>query len=446
MDTQNTKRQPRFFIETYGCQMNKYDSELIAGLLEIRGHAQAATMEEADTVIVNTCAVREHAEIRAIGRINSLAGWKNQQEGRKLGVVGCMAQRLADQLLDSIPALDFVMGPDAYRKLPDILDNGRHDEGSGAAVETGLDTEEQYSQLSPSRESGTNAWIAIMRGCNNFCSYCIVPYTRGRERSRPINEIIVEFNEIIDSGYREVTLLGQNVNSYKDEDSGTLFPELLGRLSRERPDTWIRFMTSHPKDVSLALLDVMAEEANVCEHLHLPIQSGSNSVLESMNRKYTREHYLDMVGEARKRIPDISLTTDIMVGFPGETEEDFENTLQVLETVRYNDAFMYHYSPRQGTKSASLEETISQAEKLRRLDILIKKQRQIALEIKQEMVGSTVTVLPEGRSKRNDREWMGRTRGNHVIVLTGDKVKIGTPVSVGIKSLRGATLRGEILR
>lgn len=440
MSTTKFDRQPRFFIETYGCQMNKYDSELIAGLLEIKGFQQAASLDDADTVIVNTCAVREHAESRAIGRITSLAGWKNSGEGRRLGVVGCMAQRLSDQLLQSIPALDFVLGPDAYKKLPAILDNGR----KGPTIETGLDVEEQYSDLKPCRESGISAWIAIMRGCNNYCSYCIVPYTRGRERSRPQTEIVQEFREIADAGFREVTLLGQNVNSYADKDENLLFPGLLQKLSREHPDIWIRFMTSHPKDVSPTLLDVIAEEKNVCEHIHLPLQSGSDSVLKSMNRKYTRATYLETVMQARNRIPDVNISTDIMVGFPGETESDFQDTLDALETVRFDDAFMYHYSPREGTKSAKLTETISEEEKLHRLDVLIQRQRRIALENKKKMIGQAWDVLPDGRSKKSAHEWMGKTRGNHVLIFTGDNIRTGVPARVRIETLSGATLRGRV--
>ena len=429
--------QPSFFIETYGCQMNKYDSELVAGLLECHGHMQTNDPDQADTIIVNTCSVRDHAEQRALGKIRSLRAWKKGKSHRKLGVIGCMSQRLGKQILTSCPAVDFVLGPDEYGALPRIMENGK----STPIVRTRCNREETYSWIHPQRTPGAHGWIAIMRGCDNFCSYCIVPYTRGRERSRQAIEIVSEFENLAARGFREITLLGQNVNSYKDANHS--FSDLLEKLADIDRDIWIRFMTSHPKDVSDKLLGVMANEPNVCPHLHLPVQSGSNRVLERMNRNYTREHYLALVDQARKTIPDLSLTTDVITGFPGETESDFFDTVQLMEQVRFDDAFMYHYSPREGTKAAQMKDNLTQEQKLARLNQIIELQRNITAEIKSGMIGKTVDVMLETPSKQNPEEWMGKTHGNHVVVIEDGKGKSGEVLKVKIKERKGATLRGQ---
>lgn len=417
--------------------MNKYDSELLAGLLEAQGYLQAGSPDEADTVIVNTCSVREHAESRALGRIRVLAGWRKKAPGRRLGVVGCMAQRMSAELRTACPDVDFILGPDAYRSLPAILGNGRH----GPVTAARPDHRETYGEIVPRRSSGISAWIAVMRGCDNYCSYCIVPYTRGRERSRPESEILKEFRAVSESGYREVTLLGQNVNSYRD--GGTDFAGLLGRIARADRRIWIRFMTSHPKDMSDVLLDTIAGEPNVCPHIHLPVQSGSDRILKRMNRKYTRAHYLDLVDKIRRRIGGAAVTTDVMVGFPGETENDFGDTVSLLRDVRFDEAYMYHYSVRPGTRAARMRETLTLADKLHRLDEIIRLQRRISLEIRQSMIGKRVVVLPEGRSKKNKSEWMGKTPAGHVVVFSGQSVRPGEPVSVKLDECRGATPRGR---
>ncbi|NQT23721.1 tRNA (N6-isopentenyl adenosine(37)-C2)-methylthiotransferase MiaB [candidate division KSB1 bacterium] len=439
MKAQNTTMQPSFFIETYGCQMNKYDSELIAGLLECHGHMQTTNPDQADTIIVNTCSVRDHAEQRALGRIRSLSAWKKGKKHRRLGVIGCMSQRLGKEILASCPAVDFVLGPDEYGILPRILENGK----SMPVVRTRSNDQENYSWIHPQRAPGVHGWIAIMRGCNNYCSYCIVPYTRGRERSRSAIEIISEFENMSARGFREITLLGQNVNSYQDTDHS--FHDLLKQLAGIDRDIWIRFTTSHPKDISDQLLEVIANEPNVCPHLHLPVQSGSNRVLERMNRKYTKEHYLALVKKAQKKIPNLALTTDVMMGFPGETDTDFLETVHLMETVRFDDAFMYHYSPREGTKSAQMKETLSQEQKLARLNQVIELQRHITADIKSGMIGQTVDVMLESPSKQNPKEWMGKTPNNHIVVVQGKSGPSGEVIKVKIVELKGITLRGCVI-
>jgi tRNA-2-methylthio-N6-dimethylallyladenosine synthase len=438
MNEQKTTMQPSFFIETYGCQMNKYDSELVAGLLECHGHTQTMEPDQADTIIVNTCSVREHAEQRALGRIRSLDAWKKGKSHRKLGVIGCMSQRLGKSILESCPAVDFVIGPDEYGVLPRILENGK----STPVIRTRSNELENYSWIHPQRTPGVHGWIAVMRGCNNFCSYCIVPYTRGRERSRPALEIVSEFENMSAKGFREVTLLGQNVNSYHDGE--ILFHVLLKKLARINPNIWIRFTTSHPKDISDRLLEVMAEELNVCTHLHLPVQSGSTRVLEQMNRKYTREHYLLLVNRARRIIPNLALTTDVMMGFPGEIETDFLETVRLMETVRFDDAFMYQYSPREGTEAARMTETLSPDEKLARLNRVIELQRRITAEIKSGMIGQTVDVMLESPSKQNPKEWMGKTSQNHTVIVEDKSGSAGEVFRVKITECRGSTLRGRV--
>lgn len=418
--------------------MNKSDSEIVAGLLSSRGYNHAASMDDADIILINTCSVRANAEQRALGRASTLAGWKREGEHRKLGIIGCMAQRLGDQLLKKHPYLDLVVGPDAYRHLPDLLENG-HKEN----VDVEFNRDEFYTGIEARRQTPVNAWVTIMRGCNNFCSYCIVPYTRGRERSRPADDIINEMITLSEQGYQEVTLLGQNVNSFHDGETG--FAQLLRRAARESHIPRIRFMTSHPKDLSDALLDVMAAEESICKHIHLPLQAGADNVLKVMNRKYTQAHYLDLVDKIRQRMPLAGITTDIMTGFPGETEADFMETMKVVETVRYDDAFTYHFSPREGTQAANMDNQVDGKVRLERLNRLITLQRQITKEKKTDMVGRIVTVLPENPSKNNPDEWLGRTGSDHTVVFPKNGSHQGELVQVEIVKLEGSTLIGRIL-
>jgi tRNA-2-methylthio-N6-dimethylallyladenosine synthase len=439
MENLALKKKTSVYIETYGCQMNKYDSELVSGLLIRHGYHLTDSFDKADIVMINTCSVRDHAEKRVLGRIGAMAAWKRRVPDRKLGIIGCMGQRLGSDLLKKKPYLDFIVGPDSYSDLPEILNNGF----SGPCIRTRLDEKEVYDGIRPEREPGVSGWIAISRGCDNFCSYCIVPYTRGRERSRSAMDILAELKTMAEQGYREVTFLGQNVNSYHDGDAD--FPDLLRSAAREKGILRIRFMTSHPKDVSDRLLDAMADEAKLCPHLHLPVQSGANRILDRMHRGYTRKHVLQWIEKARKKIPHLAVTSDIMVGFPGETEAEFRQTCTLVEEVRFDEAYTYAYSPRPGTQAARWEETLSPREKSDRLAELIRIQRGITVEIKRGMVGSRFEVFVEGTSRRSDREWMGKTPANHVVVFPGESSLRGDLVRVRIEQCRGATLRGKVV-
>jgi tRNA-2-methylthio-N6-dimethylallyladenosine synthase len=416
--------------------MNQYDTQLVKGILTEDGWLMAATQDEADVVLINTCSVRSHAEQRALGRIGFLAGWKRQSAERKIGVIGCMAQRMGGELLKSKPWVDFVIGPDGYRNLPELI--GRPEK----VVRADFDPEETYQGLFPNRDSSVTSPVAIMRGCDNACSYCIVPKTRGRERSRSLSGILDEIEDMVQTGVREAVLLGQNVNSYRSGAHD--FPDLLRAVSRIDGLLRVRFMTSHPKDLSDKLIEVMASEIKVCPHIHLPVQSGSDRILELMNRGYTAKTYLGLIDKARQAIPGLGLSTDIMVGFPGETEAEFRETYDLVESVRFDDAYTYHFSPREGTAAFDMRGQIQDDEKLDRLDRLIKLQRGIALENKRALVGSTVEVLPEGPSRQTDDEWMGRTPSNHLVVFPRNGAPTGEPVSVTISSCRGATLRGSL--
>ncbi len=432
-------KRPSVFIETYGCQMNKYDSEIVAGILREKGFLIKEKSEEADIIIINTCSVRKHAETRALGKINVLSQWKKSAPNRKLGVIGCMAQRMGKELISSKPFLDFVVGPDGYKKLPEIISNGQY----GTSIYTHLDEKEVYSNITPFRESKISGWIAISRGCNNFCSYCIVPYTRGRERSRPAEEILREIETMVQQDFLEVTLLGQNVNSYNDGKNS--FADLLKMTSEIDGILRIRFMTSHPKDLSDEILKVIASSKKICPHIHLPVQSGSDRILSLMNRKYTRGQYIQLVEKARSIIPEVAITTDVMVGFPGETESDFMETYHLMEEIQFDDAFTYRYSPRPGTKAAEMKDNLSEKERLERLDKIIKLQRKITLQKKKEMIGKSVEVLPEYPSKKSSEEWMGRTPSNYVVVFPKNNIPLGQPVEVLIEECNGSTLRGKVV-
>lgn len=429
----------RFYIDTYGCQMNKYDSEIVTGILTSSGFIHTQKSNEAEIILINTCSVRDHAERRALGRLGSLSSWKHSSPYRKLGIIGCMAQRMQEELLSLHPHVDFIVGPDSYNNLPSILSNGIY----GPCIDTKLNEDETYRSVKPNRKSGICGWVAITRGCNNFCSYCIVPYTRGRERSRPAHEILKEIIEMASLGFREVTLLGQNVNSYNNGNHS--FASLLALCADVQGILRIRFMTSHPKDLTEEILHTMASYPKICNHIHLPLQSGSDRILALMNRKYTRNNILNLIMDIRNLIPVVAITTDVIVGFPGETESDFQDTYNLIKTVRFDDAFTYHYSPRPGTRAALIKETLSQQDKLNRLDQIIRLQRRITSEKKNNMIGQTVEVLAEGVSKQSTQEWMGKTSTNHVIIFPKEKSKLGELVQVRIETCKGATLRGSIV-
>ncbi len=443
----------KLLIETYGCQMNVADSEVVASIMQMAGYEVTEEMEEADAVFLNTCSVRDNAEQKILSRLEFLQSLKrkrknNERVGERpiVGVLGCMAERVKNELLEQHGA-DLVCGPDAYLSLPDLI---AQVELGNKAINVELSTTETYRDVVPQRlhTGHIGGFVSIMRGCNNFCHYCIVPYTRGRERSRDVESILREVRDLRDRGFKEVTLLGQNVNSYqyKIEDSSINFPSLLRMVAQAVPEMRIRFTTSHPKDMSDETLRVIAEEPNVCRHIHLPVQSGSNAVLARMNRKYTREWYLDRVAAIRHLIPDCGLTTDIFVGYCGETEEDHQQSLSLMREVGYDSAFMFKYSERPGTyASKHLPDDVPEEVKLRRLNELIALQTQLSAEAARRCEGKTYEVLIEGTSKRSRDQLFGRTEQNRVVVFDRGKHHIGERVTVKITSSSSATLKGEAL-
>ncbi len=435
----SSKEQQSYAIEVYGCQMNFYDAGLIAGILEQNGYRPAAEMATADIMVVNTCSVRDHAERRALGRIRELAGLRKQRPRSRLVVCGCMAQRMGSKLLTRIPGIDLVVGTGEYRALPDLLRRA----GRGRAVATSGSLE-MYSGVKSPKAREILAFVAVMRGCNNRCSYCIVPQLRGPARSRSLDDILREVQLLTEEGVREITFLGQNVNAYRD--GRYRFADLLRRAGRAEQLCRIRFTTSHPRDMSEGILMAMAECPEVCEHLHLPLQSGSDRILKDMRRGYTSEQYRTVVSRARELIPGLSLTTDLIAGFPGETEEDFQQTLEMMQDVEFDGAFTFQYSPRPGTEAEHWPGQVPSAVRHERLERLIDLQRRITRRVNRRMMGQTVEVLVEGRSKRKATELMGRTGANKVVIFPGDAVLAGRLVKVQITAVGGVTAKGKMLR
>jgi len=439
------KKARKYYLETYGCQMNKYDSELVAGILNQYGYSEAISEQESDLILVNTCSVRQHAENRVFGRLDALRLLRQKRPDLIIGVLGCMAIRLQDELLNQKPFVNFVLGPDNYRVLPDILSKLNNGSSESQLKLAEFDNHEIYSELYPNRTSGVSAWVAIMRGCNNFCSYCIVPYVRGRERSRPAKDIIEEIQKLVQENFVEVTLLGQNVNSYLDGDYD--FADLIQMVADVPGLERIRFATSHPKDLSEKLIDTIANHSKICNHLHLPVQSGSDKILKLMNRKYTRSHYLNLLESAREKIPGLGLYTDIIVGFPGEIEKDFEDTVDLVRGVQFDGIFVFKYSPREGTAAYGLEETLTEQEKVLRLQTLNQIQDEITLKRNQQLIGSTQTILVEGSSKKaKPNQYMGRTDSNKIVVFKGDDSLVGLFLDTKIIGAEGRTLFGEIIQ
>lgn len=436
------------YIETYGCQMNVADSEVVASVMKMAGYEPCESLDEADAVFLNTCSVRDNAEQKIIHRLEALNAMR--RKGRKLiiGVLGCMAERVKDGLLNEHGA-DLVAGPDAYLSLPDLIAQA---EVGNKAIDIELSTTETYRDIVPERYCGSriSGFVSIMRGCNNFCHYCIVPYTRGRERSRDIESILTEARDLESRNYKEITLLGQNVNSYcwKREDGTEIrFPELLRTVARAVPGLRIRFSTSHPKDMSDETLHVIAEEPNVCRHIHLPVQSGSNRILKLMNRKYTREWYMDRVAAIRRVVPDCGLSTDIFAGYCSETEEDHQLSLSLMRECGYDSAFMFKYSERPGTyASRHLPDDVSEEVKIRRLNELIALQNELSAESNAKCVGKEYEILVEGVSKRSREQLFGRTEQNKVVVFDRGTHHPGEYVRVRITSSSSATLQGEEIR
>lgn len=427
------------FIETYGCQMNVADSEVIASVMKMAGYETCDSLDQADAILLNTCSVRENAENKIYHRLESLHAL--QKKGRKLiiGIVGCMAERVKEDLINH-HHVDIVAGPDSYLSLPELFAAAEMGE---KAINIELSTTETYRDVIPERICGNriSGFISIMRGCNNFCHYCIVPYTRGRERSREVDSILNEVKDLQKKGYKEVTLLGQNVNSYQSGD--ICFPQLLAIVAEAVPFMRIRFTTSHPKDMSDETLQVIAAHPNICRHIHLPVQSGSNRILKLMNRKYTREWYLDRVAAIRRIIPDCGLSTDIFVGYHSETEEDHQLSLSLMRECGYDSAFMFKYSERPGTyASKHLPDDIPEETKIRRLNEMIALQNQLSAESYQKDIGNTYEVLVEGVSKRSNQQLFGRTSQNKVVVFDRGNHHIGDFVRVKVTEASSATLKG----
>ena len=434
----------KIHIETYGCQMNVVDSEIVLSIMQKEGYVYTDQPTEADILLLNTCSIRENAEQRIWNRLRELRALKQTRRGLLVGVIGCMAERLKERLVAEESLVDLVVGPDAYRDLPSLV---REAESGGKGINTQLSREETYAEISPVRldRNGVSAFVAIMRGCNNMCSYCVVPYTRGAERSRDPETIVREARQLFEEGYREVTLLGQNVNSYRWEGSSVVgFPELLRRVAEIDPALRVRFATSHPKDMSDSLLDTMASMPNICRSIHLPAQSGSSRILELMNRKYTREWYLGRIEAIRKRMPDCAITTDLIAGFCSETEEDHQLTLSLMREVGYEFAYMFKYSERPGTKAARhMPDDVPEEVKNRRLSEIIELQNELALASNRRDVGKTFEILVEGVSKRSDERLFGRTSQNKVVVIDRRAHRTGDYVKVRIVDCTSATLFGE---
>ena len=431
----------KLYIETYGCQMNVADSEVVASVMQMAGYEATDDVDQADAVFLNTWSVRDNAEQKIYHRLDALDAMRRKRP-LIIGVLGCMAERVKDDLLEHHHC-DLVAGPDAYLSLPDLIAQA---ETGHNAINIELSTSETYKDVVPQRLHGAKigGFVSIMRGCNNFCHYCIVPYTRGRERSRDLESILREVRDLRDRGFKEVTLLGQNVNSYRFEEIG--FPELLRRVAEEVPTMRVRFTTSHPKDMSDETLHVIAEMPNVCKHIHLPVQSGSNRILHLMNRKYTREWYLDRVAAIRRIIPDCGLSTDIFVGYHSETEEDHQLSLSLMREVGYDSAFMFKYSERPGTyASKHLPDDVPEAEKIRRLNELIALQTEQSAIANKRDEGREFDVLLEAFSKRSREQLMGRTEQNKAVVVDKGTHHIGETVRVRITHSTSATLFGEIL-
>ncbi len=429
----------KVYIETYGCQMNEYDTEIVKAILKKENYAFAERPEEAQVLFLNTCSVRENAHQKVQQRINQLKQLKKKNKEVVLGVLGCMAQNLREEILEENIAVDLIAGPDSYKKLPQMLDNISR--VGDKEYELTLSEYETYSDIFPEHEGGVNAWIAVSRGCDNFCTFCVVPYTRGRERSRDPHNIVEEVRRLAQMGYKQITLLGQNVNSYRYEKYD--FADLIEMVSAVDGIQRIRFTSPHPKDFPEKLLKVVAENPKACKHIHLPLQAGNDRVLEMMNRTYTQQEFLDLVDQMRQTIPGLTLTTDVIVGFPTETEQEFQDTLKVMRTVEFDAAFMFKYSERQHTiASRKYPDDVPKEEKQDRLTRLIALQKQIALKRNQAHVGQTFDVLVETTGKKPN-QLLGRNDGNKIVVFPDNGAQIGDMVRVKIEEVTSNTLIGN---
>ncbi len=432
-------KKMKFHIRTFGCQMNENDSERIAGILKAEGAKPSASPEESDLIIINTCAVRKKSEEKLYSYLGRMASIK-KRKNVVVGVVGCVAQLYKSELLERKPFVDFIIGPDNYNTLSDIV---RSDHGEKIISTSWSQTFHDFPPEKIFRKSRVSAYVTVMEGCDNFCSYCIVPYTRGREKFRPMNAIIHEVRDLTREGYKEIQLLGQNVNSYRDPESGRSFSFLLKEADRVNGVEWIRFITSHPKDFSRDIAEAMSGAKKVCHQLHLPVQAGSSSVLKRMNRGYTRDKYLDIISMLRNLMPDISLSTDIIVGYPGETEEEFQETLSVLDEVRFTNIFSFRYSPRPHTAASKQKDSVPFEEKKKRLIQVQALQKEIQVQFNKSLVGKTMKVLCLGKSKKDPQVYSGRNEGYQVVNFKSSEDFIGRFADVRITSCGPYSLIGE---
>lgn len=436
-EPENAER--RLYVETYGCQMNFADTEIVNGVMNRYGYYTTEDINESNVILLNTCSIREHAESKIYQRLNELKKYKHSNPGLVVGIIGCMAERLKQDLIEKTKLVDLIIGPDEYRKLPFLIENLTETGEKGVAVR--LSRVETYDDIVPLRKEGISAWIAVMRGCDKFCSFCVVPYTRGRERSRSLEGVVNETMQLLNEGFKEVTLLGQNVNSYRSGDND--FADLLAACAKAVPEMRIRFTTSHPQDLSDKLLETIAEYNNLCKYIHLPVQSGSNRILDLMKRSYTIEHYMSLIERARKIIPKVALSTDIISGFPTETDDDHRMTLDVMNEVKYDGAYMFKYSAREKTKAYQMEDDVDDNIKSKRLMEIIELQRQISFGENSKMVGSDYEVLVESLSKKSDDMLTGRTDGNKSVIIPKNGTSIGDRVMVRIEKANSATLFGK---
>jgi tRNA-2-methylthio-N6-dimethylallyladenosine synthase len=428
-----------YFIETYGCQMNVADSELVESILQGIGYFPAKNIYQAKAIFVNTCAIRDHAEEKVNSQLGRYDLIKKKNPEVIIGVLGCMAQSLKHDLLENKPYVDIIIGPDSYRKLPEILNR---ENINNSIIDTSLSRFEAYNDLFPKRNNGVNAWVSIMRGCDKFCTFCIVPFTRGRERSRDLNGVLLEVQKAVDDGFSEITLLGQNVNSYKSKNNK--FHNLLEEVSKINGLKRIRYTSPHPKDMSDEVINIMNKYDNICNSVHLPLQAGSNRILKRMNRTYTKEQFISLAQKIQNRLPNVGISTDIIVGFPGETNSDFEQTLEVMNAVKFDFAFNFKFSARRGTKAVEYDDQINEEDKKSRLSKVINLQKKHTLFKNEKLIGSHQKVLIEKESKLSSFDWAGRTDSNKWVIFDKGKSKIGELVSVKINEAVGVSLKGQL--
>ena len=431
----------KLYVETYGCQMNFADTEIVNGIMGKNGYSPAENIDESSIILLNTCSIRENAEERVYQRLNEIKKYKKQNPAIIVGIIGCMAERLKRGIFTKKSVVDLVLGPDEYRKLPSLIDNLIDSGDKGLAVK--LSRVETYDDIMPLRKDGITAWLSVMRGCDKFCSFCVVPYTRGRERSRTLAGVVNEVKQLWAEGFKEVTLLGQNVNSYKSGEYD--FADLLKSCAEAVPGIRIRFTTSHPQDLSMKLIETIAKYDNLCKYIHLPVQSGSDRILELMKRNYTVEHYLNIIDNIKKIIPEVSLSTDIISGFCTETNDDHKMTLDIMKEVKYDGAYMFKYSPREKTKAWDMGDDIDEDVKTRRLIEIVELQKEISEEKNSKLLGKEYEVIIEGISKKSDKMLFGRTDGNKTVIIPKNGTKTGEKVTVRINKTNSATLFGEII-